>query len=159
MCSNINVRHIWYLPDPCIGLPLIQAREVAQPVYSSVLCSHWRSFASIYTHGRSVIAQTNHRPLVAIQKKPIAKALMRLQKMLVRLPDYGYHIVRVPGKDMHLADALSRAYLPNKDACWNAVRDCELRHCGQPDSRGAAGAAKCCGCRPADESIDEHCPE
>ena len=69
-----------------------------------------------YTYGRSVIVRNDHKPLVAIQKKPIAKAPRRLQKMLVRLTDYDYHLVHVPGKDMHLADALSRAYLPNKDA-------------------------------------------
>lgn len=62
-----------------------------------------------YTYGRRVLVQNDHKPLVTIQRKPYAKAPMRLQRMLMRLQKYDYEIVHVPGKDMHVADALSRA--------------------------------------------------
>lgn len=39
------------------------------------------------------------------------QAPKRLQRMLMRLQKYDYIINYVPGKDMLLADALSRAYL------------------------------------------------
>lgn len=66
----------------------------------------------IYTYGRQVTVQNDHKPLVSIQNKPISKAPMRLQRMLMRLQKYDYKIMYTPGKDLHLADALSRAYLP-----------------------------------------------
>ena len=62
-----------------------------------------------YTYGRSVVVQNDHKPLVAIQKKPIARAPMRLQRMLMRLQAYDFELVHVPGKDLHIADTLSQA--------------------------------------------------
>ena len=43
-----------------------------------------------------------------IQKKPIHTAPPRLQRMLPRLQKYDYNIVYRPGKEMTLADRLSR---------------------------------------------------
>ena len=62
-----------------------------------------------YTYGRSVVIQNDHKPLVAIQKKPFARAPMRLQRMLMCLQAYDFELVHVPGKDLHIADTLSRA--------------------------------------------------
>ena len=67
-----------------------------------------------YTSGRQMMVQKDHKPLLVIQRKPISKAPMRLQRMLVCLVMYDYEIVRVPGKDMHLADALTRAFLQDR---------------------------------------------
>ena len=63
-----------------------------------------------FTYGRPVTIHNDHKPLQAIQKKPLSKVPMRLQRMLMRLNDYNYTIIHVPGRDMHLADTLSRAY-------------------------------------------------
>ena len=68
-----------------------------------------------YTYGRPVTVQNDHKPLVTIQHKAIAKAPVRLQRMLMRLTDYEYTIIHLPGKDMHLADALSRAFLQGEE--------------------------------------------
>ena len=62
-----------------------------------------------YTYGRHVIVQNDHKPLVATHRKPIAAASLRIQRMLLRLQNYTYTFVHVPGKDLHLADTLSRA--------------------------------------------------
>lgn len=67
-----------------------------------------------YTYGRHVTVQNDHKPLVSIQTKLISKVPMRLQRMLMRLQTYDYQIAYVPGKDLHLADALSRACLPSE---------------------------------------------
>ena len=67
-----------------------------------------------YTYRRQVMVQNDHKPLVVVQRKPISKAPMRLQRMLLSLTTYDYEIVHVPGKDMHFADALSRAYLQDR---------------------------------------------
>ena len=62
-----------------------------------------------YTYKRSVVVQKDHNPLVAIQKKPFARPPMRLQRMLIRLQADDFELVHVPGKDLHIADTLSRA--------------------------------------------------
>ena len=66
-----------------------------------------------YIYGRTVNIQTDHKPLVPIISKPTADASPRLQRLLLRLekyPDKDVH--HVPGKELYLADTLSRAYLP-----------------------------------------------
>ena len=62
-----------------------------------------------YTYGRDVKVENDHKPLVSIHTKPLAKTPARLQRMLLRLQNYSYSISYVPGKNLHVADALSRA--------------------------------------------------
>ncbi|CAI5678464.1 unnamed protein product [Oreochromis niloticus] len=64
-----------------------------------------------YTYGRLVRVQSDHKPLENIIKKPLLHAPKRLQRMLLRLQKYDITITYVPGRDMLLADTLSRAYL------------------------------------------------
>ncbi len=64
-----------------------------------------------YTYERKVIVQSDHKPLENIVRKPLLHAPKRLQRMLMRLQKYDFDITYVPGKEMLLADALSRAYL------------------------------------------------
>ncbi|KAJ8020550.1 hypothetical protein HOLleu_40168 [Holothuria leucospilota] len=45
-------------------------------------------------------------------KKPFSQAPARLQRLMRRLQKYQVEIVYKPGKEMHIADALSRTYLP-----------------------------------------------
>ena len=65
------------------------------------------------TYGRHVILWTDHKPLVTIAKKPLARAPKRLQNLLLRLLHYDVEIRYMPGKDLILADTLSRAYPSN----------------------------------------------
>ena len=64
-----------------------------------------------YIYGKEVIVQTDHKPLQAIQNKPLHKAPPRLQRMLLRLQKYDLILKYTPGKNMYVADTLSRAYL------------------------------------------------
>lgn len=65
-----------------------------------------------YTYGRKVTVQSDHKPLENIVRKPLLSAPKRLQRMLLRLQSYEIDVTYVPGRDMVLADTLSRAYLP-----------------------------------------------
>ena len=51
------------------------------------------------------------KPLGAIFAKPIAKGPARIQRLLLRLQHYYLNVKYVPGKQMFIADALSRAHL------------------------------------------------
>ena len=64
-----------------------------------------------YVYGRRVILYTDHKPLVSISSKPLASAPKRLQRLLLRLQHYDAEIRYRPGREMYLADTLSRAYL------------------------------------------------
>ena len=64
-----------------------------------------------YVYGRSFKVYTDHKPLEQIQQKTLADAPARLQCMLLRLQGYDCTIVYRPGKEMLLADTLSR-YAP-----------------------------------------------
>ena len=62
-----------------------------------------------YVYGRPVTVETDHKPLVAIHNKPLSDAPLRLQRMLLTLQRYDFHIVYRPGSEIPVADALSRA--------------------------------------------------
>ena len=71
-----------------------------------------------YTFGRKTIVNTDHKPLETIVKKPLCKAPKRIQGMLLRLLQYDIVINYIKGKEMHIADTLSRAYLADvADSC------------------------------------------
>jgi RNase H-like domain found in reverse transcriptase/Reverse transcriptase (RNA-dependent DNA polymerase)/Integrase zinc binding domain len=65
-----------------------------------------------YVYARHITIETDHKPLIAIAKKPLASAPTRLQRMLLRLQRYTYTLVYTPGSQVILADTLSRAYPP-----------------------------------------------
>ena len=68
-----------------------------------------------FTFGRKVTVHSNHKPLEAILKKPLACAPRRLQGMIMRLQKCDIEVQYERGKDMQIADFLSRAYLPSTD--------------------------------------------
>ena len=65
-----------------------------------------------YIYGRPVKIYTDHHPLITIIKKPLQDAPKRLQTMLLRLQKYDIELLYKAGRDMVLADTLSRAMLP-----------------------------------------------
>ena len=69
-----------------------------------------------YTFGRHTIVNSDHRPLEAILKKPLDSAPKRLQGMILNAHQYNFNLVYKPGKDMHIADLLSRAHLKRQEA-------------------------------------------
>ena len=69
-----------------------------------------------YTYGQYVTVESDHRPLESILKKPLIKAPLRLQRMLLRLQKYNFELKFKPGKELIVADMLSRAYLPDSES-------------------------------------------
>ena len=63
---------------------------------------------STYLLGRSFIAESDHKPLEMIAMKNLANVPPRLQRILLELQRYDVTIKYRPGKEMQLADALSR---------------------------------------------------
>ena len=68
-----------------------------------------------YLYGRKVIVESDHKPLEAITKKPLASAPPRLQRMLLRLQKYDITVIHRPGKEIPVADALSRKHMKSTD--------------------------------------------
>ena len=64
-----------------------------------------------YLYGKEIEVESDHKPLEAIFAKSIAKAPPRIQRLLLRLQHYHLKVKYVPGKQMFIADALSRAHL------------------------------------------------
>ena len=59
----------------------------------------------------TIEVETDHKPLEAIFKKPLHQAPARLQKMIMSIQKYPINLVYCPGKQLIIADTLSRAYL------------------------------------------------
>ena len=70
---------------------------------------------NVYTYGVKVLVENDHKPLEIILKKTLQDAPPRLQRMLLRLQKYDFVIKHKPGKDLVVADTLSRAPLPVLD--------------------------------------------
>ena len=67
-----------------------------------------------YIYGKKTKIHTDHKPLESIFKKPLCKAPPRLSRMLLTLRKYKLELIWKPGKEMHIADALSRVYLADE---------------------------------------------
>ncbi|XP_063446850.1 uncharacterized protein K02A2.6-like [Mytilus trossulus] len=78
-----------------------------------------------YTYGRTVNVISDHKPLESIMKKPLHAAPKRLQRMLLRLQKYDIILQYRPGKEMYLADTLSRAYLKETSDSSNTTDEIE----------------------------------
>ncbi|GFV31885.1 transposon Tf2-6 polyprotein [Trichonephila clavipes] len=66
------------------------------------------------TEGREVVVQSDHKPLIAIVKKPKYKISSRMKRMILKLLQHNFEINYVPGNKMFLADTLSRAFPVNE---------------------------------------------
>lgn len=88
-----------------------------------------------YVYGRSdVTIETDHLPLVRIMDKPLHQVPLRLQKMRMALQHYDFNIVGKSGKEIPVADALSRAYLPETES--KLMRDVNHEHVFAVEVRG-----------------------
>ena len=63
-----------------------------------------------YTFGRTTHVVSDHKPLESIIKKSLDAAPKRLQGMLMKVQKYNIKLEYCPGKEMYIADYLSRAH-------------------------------------------------
>ena len=68
-----------------------------------------------FTFGRHITVYSDHKPLEAILEKSLACAPRCLQGMVMRLPKYDLEGRYKKGTEMHIADFLSRPYLPSME--------------------------------------------
>lgn len=74
-------------------------------------CEHFKEFII----GIDIKLETDHKPLIQIlQTKPLDDLTPRLQRIRMRLMRYNYSVEFVPGKQLILADGLSRLPSNNK---------------------------------------------
>lgn len=69
-------------------------------------CNRFHQY--IYGHSK-ITVESDHKPLEAIMKKPLNETPARLQRMLLKLQHYDIDLIYKPGKEMFIADTLSRA--------------------------------------------------
>ena len=79
-----------------------------------------------YIYGKHTVIQSDHKPLEAIFRKQISATSLRLQRMLPRLLKYQIEVQYVPGKEMLIADALSRVFLHSVDQSSEIAEDIEV---------------------------------
>ena len=85
-----------------------------------------------YIHGRECIkVRTDHKPLESIFQKSLLTAPRRLQRMLLRLQKYSPCVSYKKGKEMYLADTLSRAGLPHTKMHPTTHSDQIFNICGE----------------------------
>lgn len=61
-----------------------------------------------YVYGRHITVESDHKPLEAIVRKPLAAAPPKLQRMIWQLQKYSFTIVHIPGKDIPVADHVKK---------------------------------------------------
>ncbi|GBN03223.1 Retrovirus-related Pol polyprotein from transposon 17.6 [Araneus ventricosus] len=64
-----------------------------------------------YVYGTKFKIYSDHKPLIAMSKKPLSVMSSRMQRFYLQLQCYDYEIFYKPGKEMFVSDTLSRAPL------------------------------------------------
>ena len=67
-----------------------------------------------YPYSQKYRVISDHKPLEVILNRPISKSSSRFQRMLLRAQPYDFTITFRPGKEILVADDLSRLYLPEE---------------------------------------------
>lgn len=74
-------------------------------------CKHFHQ----YVYGCHIIVESDHKPLESITRKPLTAAPPGLQRMLLQLQRYDFTIIHRAGKEIPVADTLSRKSLSDHD--------------------------------------------
>lgn len=80
-----------------------------------------------FVYGSRVLVETDHKPLVSLFDKPLYKIPARLQRFMLRLQLYNLSVVYKPGKDLQIADTLSRA--PLSETTLGEIDEESSLHC------------------------------
>jgi hypothetical protein len=65
-----------------------------------------------YVYGQTVVVETDHMPLVYLLEKPIASCSPRIQRMRLQLQRFDFLFIYKPGRELFIADRLSRTPSP-----------------------------------------------
>lgn len=76
-----------------------------------------------YLYGKEMEVESDHNTLEAVFDKSITKAPPRIQRLLLQWQYYRLKVKYVPGKQMFIADALSRAHLKTTYTIYGSVPD------------------------------------
>ncbi len=82
-----------------------------------------------YVYGTHFVVENDHKPLKFILKKPLAVCPPRIQRLMLRLQRYDFQYNWTPGKELLLADALSRNpqnILSEEDICLQQELECQV---------------------------------
>ncbi|KAL9987237.1 hypothetical protein ACROYT_G001509 [Oculina patagonica] len=94
-------------------------KELLAIVYGCTKCHQ-------YVYGKKVKVQTDHKPLEALFKKPLFQTLQRLQRMMLSLQHYDLQVEYEPGKNLFIADTLSRAPEESNETAANTKDEFEV---------------------------------
>ncbi|XP_064470230.1 uncharacterized protein K02A2.6-like [Ornithodoros turicata] len=92
-----------------------------------------------YVVGLKFHIETDHKPLISLfTRKPVDDLTPRLQRLRLRMMRFDYTMQHVPGKDLVVADTLSRQPLPEQENAHLAEEVAEfeealIRHVRVPD--------------------------
>ena len=75
-----------------------------------------------YAYGQPVVVESDHKPLEAIFKKHLSSAPPRIATMMLRIQKYDAQSKYDPGKDIPVADALSRI----SSCCCQAIQGLDV---------------------------------
>ena len=79
-----------------------------------------------YLYGKhDITVHTDHQPLETIFKKPLSKDPRRLQRMMLKLQRYQFTVRYKKGKELYVADTLSRAAVTGHPSS-TAKQECEV---------------------------------
>ena len=122
-CAAVSVRGCTFA-EQTASRPRLNSshisRNTLRPDWKRVTCQivFARERFDTYIYGLdSVNIESDHKPLHAIVLKPLNSAPQRLQRMLLRLQRYSLQIKCKNGKEMFLANTLSKAYLLEVSTC------------------------------------------
>ncbi|XP_030031283.2 uncharacterized protein K02A2.6 [Manduca sexta] len=77
-----------------------------------------------YLYGQKFVVETNHKPLVAIFSKPLNKCPIRLQRIRLALQPYMFELIYKPGKELLIADHLSRSFINDTSKTYDLDNKC-----------------------------------
>ncbi len=68
-------------------------------------------------YGQRIVVHTDHKPLLGLMKKPMAHMSPRQQRLISRTMRYDFELFYVPGRELVVADALSRSASTHGPIC------------------------------------------